>query len=71
MTIDADTKRGYKGLHWEPDGAYAIRSGDFVITKNFTSDGWIYLVFYRRELIAREKSAEAAKAACVEYGRKR
>ena len=51
-------------MKWTKDGAYAIRSGDFVITKNFTSDGWIYLAFYRRELIAREKSAEAAKAAC-------
>lgn len=70
MTIDAGKKLGYKGLHWEPDGKYAIRSGDFVITKNFTSDGWIYLAFYRRELIAREKSAEAAKAACEAHNGK-
>ena len=53
-------------MKWEKDGNYAIKSGEFVITKNSTSHGWIYLAFKGRELIAREKSAEAAKAACVE-----
>ncbi len=53
-------------MRWQRDGNYAIRSGDFVITKNSTASGWVYLAFHKRELIAREKSAEAAKAACVE-----
>lgn len=51
-------------MKWERDGKYAIRSGEFVITKNATSEGWIYLAFWRKELIAREKTPDAAKAAC-------
>lgn len=57
-------------MKWQRDGNYAIKSGDFVITKNATSEGWIYLVFRNRECIGRTKSAEEAKALCS-YGSKK
>lgn len=54
-------------MKWTKEGNYAIRCGDYVITKNSTSHGWIYLAFYRKELIARTKSGEDAERACDEH----
>jgi len=54
-------------VKWEKDGLYAIRADGYVITKNSTAAGWIYLGFCNKELICRVKTANEAKAACERH----
>lgn len=58
-------------MKWLPDGKYALRCGDCVITKNATSEGWVYLAFRAKELIGRAKSSDDAKALFVGHDGRR
>lgn len=53
-------------MKWTPDGKYALRSPPFLITKNATAAGWLYLAFRDKQLIGRATSADEAKALCRE-----
>lgn len=54
-------------MKWEPNGPYAIKSGHYTITKNSTSQGWIYLAFCKSELICRAKTGDEAKGICHDH----
>lgn len=51
-------------MKWEPTSKYSIRSGPFVVTKNWTAEGWIYLAFRDRELLGRFPDGATAKTFC-------
>lgn len=51
-------------MKWTPDGPYAIRCGSFVISKNDTNQGWIYMAYNGKEFVGRFVSADEAKHAC-------
>lgn len=51
-------------MKWELDGKYAMRSGAYLITKNATGKGWVYLCFKSKELIGRATDETEAKAIC-------
>jgi hypothetical protein len=51
-------------VKWQPDGKYALVSGDWRITKNWTEAGWLYAVIRDRRVIGTAKSADEAKALC-------
>ena len=51
-------------MKWEPDGKYAIRSGEWRVTKNWTAAGWLYAALRGKEVIGTAATADAAKAMC-------
>lgn len=54
-------------MKWTPDGPYAIRSGRYLITKNSTSKGWVYLCHYDKQPIGRAGTGSEAKDLCARH----
>jgi hypothetical protein len=51
-------------MKWQPEGKYALRSGDYLLTKNAMEAGWLYMAYHRKELIGRATDAPDAKGIC-------
>lgn len=56
-------------MKWEPNGKYALVSGRYLITKNSTSKGWVYLCHYDKQPIGRAGTEDEAKALCAKHAK--
>jgi hypothetical protein len=52
-------------LRFEKDGPYAIRSGSYVISKNITGAGTVYMAYRGKDFVGRYTTADEAKTACA------
>lgn len=51
-------------MRWTAQGNYAITSGPYLVTKNWTASGWVYLAFRDKALIGRASTSDAAMGLC-------
>ena len=51
-------------MKWERDGEYAMKSGAYRITKNWTQTGWRYAAIHDKRVIGTAATADEAKAIC-------
>lgn len=51
-------------MTWAAQGSYAITSEPYLVTRNWTADGWVYLAFRDKSLIGRASTSDAAKGLC-------
>ena len=56
-------------MRWDGNGDYAIKSGEYIVTKNHTLAGWLYAARIKGqptyEPLGNHATAAEAKAACV------
>ena len=55
-------------MTWTETSPYSWSSGDFVVTKNWTAAGWVWMAFRGRDPLGRFRSESGAKTYCEKQG---